>query len=79
MKTIMSAKRLIAAPADVIYHCIADYREHHRPAGFLPPAFWDFAIERGGVGAGTELRQVVEAGGRRHAPLDGRPSVLPSR
>jgi len=70
------------APADVIYHCIADYREHHRPEGFLPPAFSDFEIERGGVGSGTELRWVVDAGGRRRAvaatvsePVPGRTLV----
>jgi hypothetical protein len=65
MKARISAERLIDARADVIYHCIADYREHHRPEGFLPPAFSEFEIERGGMGAGTELRWVVEAGGRR--------------
>jgi hypothetical protein len=65
MKAKVSAERLINAPADVIYHCIADYREHHRPDGFLPPAFSDFEIHRGGVGAGTEVSWVVDAGGRR--------------
>jgi hypothetical protein len=82
MKTTFSAERLMAAPPDVIYHCIADYRSHHRPDGFLPPAFTDFEIERGGVGAGTELRWVVDAGGRRrtvHAtisePVPGRTLV----
>ena len=70
------------APADVIYHCIADYREHHRREGFLPPAFSDFDIQRGGVGAGTELRWVVDAGGRRRTvtatvsePVPGRTLV----
>lgn len=65
MKSTFSAERMIEAPADVIYHCIADYREHHRPEGFLPEAFSDIQIERGGVGAGTDLRWVVEVGGRR--------------
>jgi len=65
MKATVSAERLMHAPPDVIYHCIADYREHHRPDGFLPPAFSDFEIARGGVGAGTQLSWVVEAGGRR--------------
>lgn len=65
MKTTLSAERMINAPADVIYHCIADYREHHRPGGFLPDAFSDLRIERGGVGAGTELTWVIEIGGRR--------------
>jgi hypothetical protein len=65
MKATVSAERLMHAPPEVIYHCIADYREHHRPDGFLPPAFSDVEIARGGVGAGTELSWVVEAGGRR--------------
>jgi hypothetical protein len=65
MKARVTAERLIHAPAEVIYHCIADYRDHHRPGGFLPPAFTDFEIDEGGVGAGTKLRWVVEAGGRR--------------
>jgi len=82
MKVSLSAERLIDAPADVIYHCIADYREHHRPDGFLPPAFSELEIGRGGVGAGTELRWVIDAGGRRRTvtatvsePLPGRTLV----
>lgn len=67
MKANVSAERLMHVPPDVIYHCIADYREHHRPDGFLPPAFSELEIDRGGVGAGTELRWVVTAGGRRRA------------
>ena len=65
MKTTITAERLIAAPADVLYHVLADYREHHRPEGFLPPAFSDVVISRGGVGAGTEVSWNVDAGGRR--------------
>jgi Polyketide cyclase / dehydrase and lipid transport len=65
MKTHVSSQRLIDAPADVLYHCIADYVEHHRPDGFLPPSFSDLEILRGGVGAGTEVRWVIDAGGRR--------------
>ena len=65
MKANVSAERLIFAPAEIVYHLIADYREHHRPDGFLPPAFTDFEVQRGGVGAGTVLRWVVDAGGRR--------------
>jgi hypothetical protein len=63
----VTAERFMDAQADVIYHCIADYREHHRPEGFLPPAFCDFGVDRGGVGSGTELHWVVDAGGRRRA------------
>jgi hypothetical protein len=65
MKARVSAQRLIDAPADVLYHCLADYVEHHRPDGFLPPAFSDLEILHGGVGAGTEIQWVINAGGRR--------------
>lgn len=52
-------------PAQVAYHCLADYREHHRPGGFLPPAFSAFEVHRGGVGAGTEASWTVDLGGGR--------------
>lgn len=58
----VSAQRTISAPPDVVYGYIADMREHH-PA-FLPPAFSDFAVESGGVGAGTVTRFKLNAGGR---------------
>lgn len=45
-----------------VYRCIADYRAHHPQ--FLPPAFSNFRVERGGVGAGTEIRFQLKAGGR---------------
>jgi hypothetical protein len=67
MKTRFGAERRIDAPAAVIYHCLADYREHHRPGGFLPPAFEQLEIDRGGIGAGTEYRFVMAVGGRRRA------------
>ena len=67
MKTRFAAERCIDAPAAVVYHCLADYREHHRPGGFLPPAFQQLEITRGGVGAGTEYRFVMAVGGRRRA------------
>src|SRR5437588_674705 len=38
----VAAERSIDAPADVVYQCIANYQEHHRPEGFLPPSFSDF-------------------------------------
>ena len=65
MKTRFGAERCIDAPALVVYHCLADYREHHRPGGFLPPAFEQLEIARGGVGVGTEYRFVMAVGGRR--------------
>jgi hypothetical protein len=64
MKTRFAVERQIDAPADVLYHLLTDYREHHRPGGFLPPEFSDQVIARGGVGAGTELHYVITVGGR---------------
>src|SRR5262249_33928617 len=58
----VSAERTIDAPADAVYRYIADMREHH--PRFLPPAFSDFRVESGGVGAGTILRYKLTAGGR---------------
>jgi hypothetical protein len=63
-RTRFSAERFVDAPAGVVYHCIADYREHHRPGGFLPPAFSNFSIARGGVGAGTVFSFTMTMGGR---------------
>lgn len=50
------------APAETVYGYIADHRTHH--PRFLPPAFSDFQVESGGVGAGTVTRFTVTAGGR---------------
>lgn len=47
----VTSERSIAAPAEQVYRYIADYKEHHHR--FLPPAFSDFRVESGGVGAGT--------------------------
>jgi len=67
MKTRITAERTMDVPPDAVYHCIADYREHHRPGGFLPPAFSDFEVSAGGVGAGTVASWTVDLGGRaRH-------------
>lgn len=59
---VVSAERIIAAPADTVYGYISDMREHH--PRFLPPAFSDFEVEAGGMGAGTVTRFKVTAGGR---------------
>jgi hypothetical protein len=56
------AERPVGAPAEEVYRYIADMREHH--PRFLPPAFSDFAVESGGVGAGTVIRYTLTAGGR---------------
>ena len=61
-KILVSAERAVDAPADTVYRYIADYNEHH--PHFLPPAFSDFRVETGGVGAGTVTRFRVTAGGR---------------
>ena len=58
----VTAERSIAAPADRVYGAIADYREHHHR--FLPPAFSDFRVEEGGVGAGTVVSFRLTVGGR---------------
>jgi uncharacterized protein YndB with AHSA1/START domain len=58
----VTAERLVGAPAERTYRCIADYRTHH--PHFLPPAFSDFRVEQGGVGAGTVHSFRLTAGGR---------------
>ncbi len=64
MRTTIIAERRLAAPPELLYLCLANYRDHHRPEGFLPPVFSDFQIIRGGVGAGTEASWTVTTGGR---------------
>ena len=64
METRVSAERVIGAPAGVVYGLLADYREHHRPEGFLPPAFTDLVVEKGGVGEGTQIRVTLRLAGR---------------
>jgi uncharacterized protein YndB with AHSA1/START domain len=61
-KINVSAERTISAPAETVYGYLADMREHHPK--FLPPAFSDFTVESGGVGAGTITRFKTTAGGR---------------
>jgi hypothetical protein len=64
MKTSFSAERVIDAPADVVYRCLADYTHHHRPGGFLPPAFSNQEVLSGGVGDGTVIRLSLSLAGR---------------
>ena len=61
-RILVSAEGTVDAPAETVYGYIADMREHH--PRFLPPAFSDFRVESGGVGAGTVTRFKVTAGGR---------------
>jgi uncharacterized protein YndB with AHSA1/START domain len=60
-KVEASAERTIDAPAERVYGYLADMHQHPR---FLPPAFSDFQVEEGGVGAGTVTTFAVTAGGR---------------
>ena len=61
-RIVVSAEGAVGAPAETVYRYIADMREHH--PHFLPPAFSDFQVESGGVGAGTVTRFKLTAGGR---------------
>jgi uncharacterized protein YndB with AHSA1/START domain len=61
-RNVVSAEGTVDAPADTVYHCLADMRDHH--PHFLPPAFSDFRVESGGVGAGTVTRFKMTVGGR---------------
>lgn len=61
----VSAEGPVDAPAERVYGYLADYRQHH--PRFLPPAFSDFQVEEGGVGAGTLFRAKLTAGGRTRA------------
>ena len=58
----VAEQRVIAAPAEQIYHYIADYRQHH--PRFLPPAFSNFTVEQGGYGAGTIYSFDLKVGNR---------------
>ena len=62
VRNVVSAEGTVGAPADTVYRYIADMRDHH--PRFLPPAFSDFQVESGGVGAGTVTRFKMTAGGR---------------
>lgn len=64
MKTRITARRRLNAPADIVFHLLSDYRNHHRPDGFLPDAFPDLEILDGGVGDGTRIRFTMVLGGR---------------
>ena len=78
-KVVASAERDIDAPADEVYSYLADMHQHQQ---FLPPAFSDFQVEQGGVGAGTITRFKITAGGRTRSyhmqvsePVPGRTLV----
>jgi hypothetical protein len=64
-KRQVAVERQIGAPAEHVYRLLADYRNHHPHV--LPPAFSDFKVEQGGVGAGTVHSFRMTAGGRTRA------------
>jgi hypothetical protein len=49
MKTRFTVERRMDASADVVNHCLADHRGHHRPGGFLTPVLSKRDIVQGGV------------------------------
>jgi uncharacterized protein YndB with AHSA1/START domain len=51
----VSASRELAAPPDVVYGIIADYRAGH-PSILPPKWFGPLTVVEGGVGAGTRIR-----------------------
>jgi uncharacterized protein YndB with AHSA1/START domain len=61
-RNVVSAEATVDAPAETVYRYLADMRDHH--PHFLPPAFSDFRVESGGIGAGTVARYKLTAGGR---------------
>jgi hypothetical protein len=56
------AERRIAAPAPALYALLADYQHGH--PSILPPAFRDFTVLEGGIGAGTRIRFNLRSAGR---------------
>src|ERR1700722_4869329 len=60
----VAAERVIPTSPATAYSYLADMGERER---FLPPAFSNFAVEQGGVGAGTTVGFTVTAGGRTRA------------
>ena len=66
MSTIhISAESDIAAPAERVYRILSNYRDHHPK--ILPPAFSNFTVEQGGIGAGTVMRFDMTTMGRRQS------------
>ena len=57
-----TAQARVDAPAELVLEIIRDFDGHHRH--ILPPAFSDFRVEQGGVGAGTVTSFTTTLGGR---------------
>lgn len=60
----ITASATVSAPATIVYDLIADYERGH--PSILPPEYFDgLTVEAGGRGAGTRIRFVMKALGRR--------------
>lgn len=57
------AERVIGRPPADVYAALADYEQRHR--ALLPPAYHDYAVERGGQGDGTVVRWTLYVGNHR--------------
>ncbi|MEU9341899.1 SRPBCC family protein [Streptomyces sp. NPDC048278] len=65
---VASAERTVDSPADEVHRYLADTRLHSR---FLPPPFYDFRAEEGGVGTGNVVRFKIDfAGGVRELRME---------
>ncbi|MCP3440817.1 SRPBCC family protein [Bradyrhizobium sp. CCGUVB14] len=65
---VASTERTIDAPADDVYRYLADMHLHAR---FLPPPFYDFQLEEGGIGAGSVVSfKIKSAGGVRKLRME---------
>jgi len=64
MPTILHAaeEAVIDAPAPTVLAVLRDFDGRHRE--ILPPAFSNFVVEKGGVGAGTQMSFDLTLGGR---------------
>ena len=61
-RRITASRQIDAAPA-AIHRVVADYRDGHRR--IVPPkAFLWLAVDKGGLGAGTEIRFAMRAFGK---------------
>ena len=64
MKTLHAEESMIIdARAEELYAVVSDYRAGH-PAILPKPYFQELTVEKGGVGAGTEIRTSVKVMGR---------------
>ena len=60
---IAEAEAVVDAPAPLVLELLRDFDGHHRH--ILPPAFSDFRVLAGGVGAGTVTSFTTNLGGRK--------------